>query len=116
MNSERRISLGVLVGLLLIALAVPLATYGTLSPCGMLKQEAMTRLAERTQESLEEHDYSAGAQAGVALGGMMAERRIDAELASASPAACAKRVWKLNTDCEGIMSLTAPCKAPLSGL
>jgi hypothetical protein len=65
---------GVLIFLLV---ALPLLSYGTLSPCGMLKKELKYKLMENFQGSKSGWE-ALGSAVGVGLGSTMVDAMVDA--------------------------------------
>lgn len=81
-------------GLAVLFVLFPLAQYGTLSPCGMVKAEAMQYLREETAQYTQ--SANKWEQLGAALGMSLSGNAVDSYLAGMSPYQCAKAVIRLN--------------------
>jgi type VI secretion system VasI family protein len=80
--------------------AIPLATYGTISPCGILKKSFMrSAFAEELGGGSGDSWGKAGAAIGLAIGGTLVDRFVD----TLSPMQCAMRWVALQLD-EGNVS------------
>lgn len=82
--------LGLLVAVVAVVLGYAAFAYGTVAPCGILKQEIMTR-AEATAER--EGGQGLLHEGAEALGLKMGEEALEAQLADYSELQCARFIW-----------------------
>lgn len=83
---------GVLVAAVVVVSTYALFAYGTVAPCGILKQEIMARAEE--QRSTGEDLLEQGAQA---LAGALGEEALEAKLENYSSLECAEFMWRAKT-------------------
>ena len=88
-------ALRITVLLALLLSAPPLAMYGTLSPCGMLKQEGMRYITEKADAQM--RGGNKFEQTGTAIGLAIGERNLEARIEGMSPMECATGLWRVKT-------------------